>query len=206
MMSIAILGMAMTATASQAQETNSALKGKRIAILVTDGFEQSEMTEPRKALDNAGARTVLVSLEKGEVKGWKDKNWGDKFPVDLKLDEARVEDFDALVLPGGVMSPDKLRLNPKAVQFVKGFVTGGKPIAAICHGPWTLVEADVVRGKKLTSWPSLKTDIKNAGGTWEDAEVIADQGIITSRKPDDIPAFNRKMIEEFAKGKITNNR
>lgn len=202
-MAVAILGMAITSTVAQGQEPSQALKGKRVAILVTDGFEQSEMTEPRKALDAAGARTVLVSPHKGEVKGWKDKNWGDKFPVDLVLDEAKPDEFDALVLPGGVSNPDQLRMNPKAVQFVKAFVTAGKPVAAICHGPWTLVEADAVRGKKLTSWPSLKTDIKNAGGTWEDSEVIVDQGLVTSRKPDDIPAFNSKMIAEFAKGKIT---
>ena len=200
-MAMAILGMAMSTTVAQEQEQT--LKGKRVAILVTDGFEHSEMTVPRKALDAAGAKTVLVSLKKGEVMSWKDKNWGEKFPVDLALEEARMEEFDALVLPGGVINPDKLRMDPKAVQFVKGFVSAGKPIAAICHGPWTLVEADAVRGKKLTSWPSLKTDIKNAGGHWEDAEVIADQGIITSRKPDDLPAFNRKMIEEFARGKTT---
>jgi protease I len=206
LMTVAMLGMAVTTAVSQAQEPNQVLKGKRVAILVTDGFEQSEMSEPRKALDAAGARTVLVSLQKGEVQGWKDKNWGDKFPVDLVLDEAKPDEFDALLLPGGVINPDKLRMDPKAVQFVKAFVTAGKPVAAICHGPWTLVEADVVRGKKITSWPSIKTDIKNAGGLWEDAEVIADQGIISSRKPEDIPAFNRKMIEEFAKGKITGNR
>lgn len=202
--------MTMVGTAaissSHVQDRNQLLKGKRVAVLVTDGFEQSEMTEPRKALDAAGAKTVLISLQKGDVTGWKDKNWGDKFPVDLTLEEAKPEEFDALLLPGGVMNPDKLRMNSQAVQFVKAIVTAGKPVAAICHGPWTLVEADAVRGKKLTSWPSLKTDIRNAGGAWEDAPVVADQGLVTSRKPDDIPAFNRKMIEEFGKHPSTRDR
>jgi protease I len=175
------------------------LKGKRIAILVTDGFEQSEMIEPRKALNDAGAKTSIVSPQTGQVRGWKSAEWGDRFAVDVALDDAKVDQFDALLLPGGVMNPDKLRMLPKAVGLVRGFVDAGKPVAAICHGPWTLVEADAVRGRRLTSWASLKTDIKNAGGVWEDAEVIVDKGLVTSRKPDDIPAFNRRMIDEFAK-------
>jgi len=177
------------------------LHGKRVAILITDGFEQVEMTEPRHALDQAGAQTQIVSPAQGQVKGWNHTEWGDQFPVDLALDSANPNDFDALLLPGGVMNPDKLRTIPTAVEFVKSFFQAGKPIAAICHGPWLLVEADIVRGRTLTSYPSIKTDIKNAGGDWVDQEVITDQGLVTSRKPDDIPAFNRKMIEEFAEGR-----
>ena len=176
----------------------NALQGKKVAILVENGFEQVEMSDPRKALDDAGAQTNLVSPVKGQVKGWQMENWGDQFPVDLALESADPNDFDALLLPGGVMNPDKLRMNPQAVQFAKTFVDTGKPVASICHGPWTLVEADVVRGRTLTSWPSLRTDIRNAGGQWVDRDVVCDQGIVTNRKPDDIPAFNRKMIEEFA--------
>jgi protease I len=179
------------------------LNGKRVAILVENGFEQVEMTEPRKALQAAGAQTQIVSPVQGQVKGWNHTEWGDIFPVDLPLENARPDDFDALMLPGGVMNPDKLRMNPKAVQFVKAFFDAGKPIAAICHAPWTLVEAGVVRGRTLTSWPSLQTDIRNAGGRWVDQEVVTDNGLVTSRKPDDIPAFNRKMIEEFAEGAHT---
>jgi protease I len=177
------------------------LGGKRVAILVTDGFEQVEMTEPRKALDQAGAKTFLVSPKPDKVKGWQHTEWGDQFPVDVPLEKASPGDFDALLLPGGVMNPDRLRMDPKAVQFVKGFFEANKPVAAICHGPWTIVEAGYARGRTMTSWPSLKTDIQNAGGTWVDQEVVNDNGLVTSRKPDDIPAFNRKMIEEFAEGK-----
>ena len=177
------------------------LNGKKVAILVTKGFEQVELTEPRKALDEAGAQTKIVSPDEGKVKGWDMKDWGREFPVDVPLDQARPEDFDALLLPGGVMNPDHLRMNAAAVRFVKHFVDQGKPIAAICHGPWTLVEADAVRGRTLTSYPSLKTDIRNAGGNWVDQECVTDSGIVTSRKPEDIPAFNRKMIEEFAEGR-----
>lgn len=195
------LGMVLGAEKSGNGNGASQLKGKKVAILLTEGFEQPEMVEPRKALDAAGAKTVIVSPQSGQVKAWNHTDWGDKFPVDLSLDQARPEQFDALLLPGGVMNPDKLRMNPKAVQFVKAFFDAGKPVAAICHGPWLLVEAGVVRGRKLTSWPSLQTDIRNAGGTWEDADVITDHGLVTSRKPADIPAFNRKMIEEFAEGK-----
>jgi protease I len=177
------------------------LAGKKVAILVTDGFEQPEMVEPRKALEWAGAKAVLISPHGGQVRAWDHTDWGDTFPVDLTLDQAKPEQFDALVLPGGVMNPDKLRMDPRAVQFARAFFDEGKPVAAICHGPWLLVEAGVVRGRKLTSWPSLQTDIRNAGGHWEDAEVVVDHGLVTSRKPTDIPAFNRKMIEVFAGGK-----
>jgi protease I len=176
------------------------LNGKRVAILVTDGFEQVEMTEPRKALEDAGARTDLVSPARGKVKGWQHTKWGDEFPVDVPLDAARPDDYDALVLPGGVMNPDKLRMNDAAVHFVRAFFEEGKTVAAICHGPWTLIEADVVRGRTMTSWPSLQTDLKNAGANWVDREVVTDNGLVTSRKPDDLPAFNRKMIEEFGEG------
>jgi protease I len=178
----------------------SKLEGKHVAILATDGFEQSELMEPRKALREAGATTEIVSLKKGSIKGWKHTDWGESVEVDKDLSEADAEDYDALVLPGGVMNPDKLRMEPKAVQFVKDFVDAKKPIAAICHGPWTLIEAGAVKGRKLTSWPSLKTDLRNAGGEWVDAEVVTDRGLVTSRKPDDLPAFNRKMIEEIAEG------
>jgi protease I len=176
------------------------LQGKKVAILVTDGFEQGEMTEPRKALEEAGAGTDLISPKQGQVRGWKMTDWGDSFPVDVALDQANPEDYDALVLPGGVANPDKLRMNDKAVAFVRAFFVAGKPVAAICHGPWTLIEADVVQGRTMTSWPSLKTDLKNAGANWVDQTVVTDNGLVTSRKPDDIPAFNRKMIEEFAEG------
>ena len=176
------------------------LSGKKVAILVENGFEQAELTEPKKALEEAGARTEIVSPVQGQVKGWKDKEWGDTFPVDVSLEQANPDEYAALLLPGGVINPDKLRMNPEAVQFVKSFFGAGKPVAAICHGPWTLVEADVVRGRTLTSWPSLRTDIRNAGGNWVDQEVVTDSGLVTSRNPGDIPAFNQKMIEEFAEG------
>jgi len=176
------------------------LSGKRIAILATDGVEQVELTEPRKALDDAGATTVVVSPKEGKLKGWQHDQWGDEIPVDRVLSQASADDFDALLLPGGVMNPDRLRMDKQAVQFVKAFFHAGKPVAAICHGPWLLVEADAVRNRALTSWPSLQTDIRNAGGDWVDREVVTDMGLVTSRKPADIPAFNRKMIEEFAEG------
>jgi len=179
---------------------NEQLNGKRVAILVADGFEQVELTQPKQALELAGATTQIVSPAKGQVKGWNHTEWGDQFPVDLPLEQARPDDFDALLLPGGVMNPDKLRMNAQAVQFVKSFFEAGKPIAAICHGPWTLIEAGAVRGRKMTSYESIQTDLKNAGANWVDQEVVSDQGIVTSRKPADIPAFNRKMIEEFAEG------
>jgi protease I len=177
------------------------LKGKRVAILVENGFEQVELTEPRKALDQAGAQTAIVSPVEGRVKGWKFTEWGDDFLVDVPLTGARAEDFDALMLPGGVINPDKLRINPQAVAFVHAFHDAKKPIAAICHGPWTLINAGVVRGRKMTSWPSVEMDLRNAGATWMDEEVVTDQGLVTSRKPDDIPAFSRKMIEEIAEGR-----
>jgi protease I len=176
------------------------LKGKRVAILITDGFEQVEMTKPREALDDAGAETEIVSPVSGKVQGWNHDEKGDKFKVDVGLDSAKADDYDALLLPGGVMNPDQLRMIPAAVNFAKSFFAAGKPLAAICHGPWLLVEADVVRGRAVTSWPSLKTDLKNAGANWVDREVVTDRGLVTSRKPDDIPAFNKKMIEEFAEG------
>ncbi|MBS1818498.1 MAG: type 1 glutamine amidotransferase [Acidobacteria bacterium] len=178
-----------------------ALSGKRVAILVADGFEQVEMTEPRAALESAGARTQIVSPADGRVQGWKHFDKADVFPVDVPLNGANASEFDALLLPGGVANPDQLRVNSKAVAFVRSFFDAGKPVAAICHAPWTLVEAGVVAGRRLTSWPSLKTDLMNAQARWEDAEVVTDNGLVTSRKPDDIPAFNRKMIEEFAEGR-----
>lgn len=178
------------------------LKGLIVAILVADGFEQSEMTEPRKALDQAGASTVLISPAEGaQVRGWQHKDWGDGFPVEEMLDQARPESYDALLLPGGVMNPDKLRMNPLAVTFVKGFFDAGKPVAAICHGPWTVLEAGAAKGRRMTSWPSLKTDLLNAGAEWVDQEVVESKGLVTSRKPDDIPAFNREMIKLFAKAR-----
>src|SRR5689334_21317002 len=176
------------------------LSGKRVAILATDGVEQVELTEPRRALDQAGAKTVVVSPKSGKIKAWQHDHWGDEVPVDLGLDQARADDFDALLLPGGVMNPDHLRQDKRAVELVRRFYVSGKPVAAICHGPWLLVEADVVRGRSLTSWPSLQTDLRNAGADWTDKEVVTDEGLVTSRKPDDIPAFNAKMIEEFAEG------
>jgi protease I len=176
------------------------LTGKRIAILVDEGFEQVELIKPRKALDKIGAKTEVVSPQEGQVRGWNVKKWGKYVPVDVPLDAADPASYDALLLPGGVMNPDKLRINPKAVEFAKHFFDSGKPVAAICHGPWMVVEAEGVKGRRMTSWPSLKTDITNAGGNWVDEEVVTDQGLVTSRKPDDIRAFNKKMIEEFAEG------
>ncbi|MGC2449497.1 MAG: type 1 glutamine amidotransferase domain-containing protein [Candidatus Sulfotelmatobacter sp.] len=173
------------------------LQGKKIAILATDGFEQVELLEPRKALDEAGAQTQVVSPKDGKIKGWNIKEWGKEVQVDIPLKSAKPEEFDALLLPGGVMNPDHLRMDPQAVEFVKHFTDEGKPVAAICHGPWTLIEAGAVRGKTMTSWPSLKTDLKNAGANWVDKEVVSDGTLVTSRKPDDIPAFNREMIRLF---------
>ena len=174
------------------------LNGKRIAILATDGVEQIEMTEPRKALEAAGAITELVSPAKGKLQAWQHMEKGDKFPVDVELNAADPNNYDALVLPGGVANPDQLRTMPKAVQFVKSFFEHDKPVAAICHAPWMLVEADVVRGRTITSWPSLQTDLKNAGAKWVDREVVEDNGLVTSRKPDDLPAFNKKIVELFS--------
>jgi protease I len=177
------------------------LKGRKVAILATDGFEQAELMEPKRALDEAGATTHVVSIKSGEIKGWKSKDWGDSIRVDRTVDQVQASEYDALVLPGGVINPDHLRTELKAVEFVKQFVQSGKPVAAICHGPWTLIEAGAVRGRKLTSWPSLKTDLKNAGANWVDEQVVLDGNVITSRKPDDIPAFSQKIIEEIADGK-----
>ena len=177
------------------------LTGKRIAIVVTDGFEQVEMTEPKQALEQEGAKTVIISPKDGKVKGWKHTDWGDSFNVDMKLSDARESEFDALLLPGGAMNPDKLRLEPDAVNLVRRFFEAGKPVAAICHGPWLLIDAGVAKGRTVTSWPSIRIDLKNAGANVVDQEVVVDRGLVTSRKPDDIPAFNRKMIEEFAEGK-----
>jgi protease I len=174
------------------------LNGKRIAILATDGVEQVELTEPRKALDAAGAKTEVISPAKGKLQAWKHMDKGDQIPVDVPLDAANPSNYDALVLPGGVANPDQLRMLPKAVAFVKSFFEEGKPVAAICHAPWMLAEAGVVRGKTMTSWPSLHTDLKNAGAKWVDREVVEDDGLVTSRKPDDLPAFNKKIVEVFS--------
>lgn len=176
------------------------LNGKRVAILVTDGFEQSELEQPRVALNAAGAITEIVSPKEATVRAWDGDDFGDTFDVDVTLDEAAPEDYDALLLPGGVMNPDQLRTLPEAVAFARHFFEAGKPVAAICHGPQLLIEADAVRGRKLTSFPSLKTDLRNAGAKWVDEAVVVDQGLVTSRKPSDIPQFNEKMIEEIAEG------
>ena len=176
------------------------LANHKIAIVVENGFEQVELEEPKKALEQAGAKTEIVSPVQGKVKGWKLKEWGDEFAVDRPIQQARSEDYDALLLPGGVMNPDKLRRNENVLRFVRGFFEAGKPVAAICHGPWTLIDAGVARGRRMTSWPSLQADLRNAGVDWVDQEVVVDAGLVTSRKPDDIPAFNKKMIEEFAEG------
>jgi protease I len=177
------------------------LTGIRVAILATDGFEQVELTEPRKALDQAGATTEVVSPKQGKVRGWNLKEWGDEVPVDQELHDADPKDYDALVLPGGVISPDALRMQPQAVAFVKAFFDSGKPVAAICHGPWTVLEAGAARGRRMTSWPSLKTDLKNAGANWVDEEVVQDGNLLTSRKPDDIPAFSREIIRLIAEAR-----
>ncbi|MDQ2843359.1 MAG: type 1 glutamine amidotransferase [Acidobacteriota bacterium] len=180
---------------------SGALGNKKVAILATEGFEYVELVEPKKALEAAGAKTEVVSPKDGQIRGWNHTDWGDSVKVDVSLKSANPANYDALLLPGGVMNPDHLRQDPQAVQFVKSFFEAHKPVAAICHGPWMLVEAGVVKGRTLTSWPSLQTDIRNAGGKWTDQQVVTDQGLVTSRKPDDIPAFNKKMLEEFAEGK-----
>ena len=177
------------------------LDGKKIAVLAAEGVEQVELEKPVKALRDAGAETELISLERGTVQAMNHIDKADTFPVDRTVDQASVDDYDGLLLPGGAVNPDNLRQSEEAVAFVRGFFDTGRPIAAICHAPWVLVEADVVRGLHLTSWPSLRTDIRNAGGTWSDEQVITDRGVVTSRKPDDIPAFSEKMIEEFAEGR-----
>ncbi|MFD2256927.1 type 1 glutamine amidotransferase domain-containing protein [Luteolibacter algae] len=177
------------------------LSNKTIAILATDGFEQVELVKPKEALEKAGATTHIISLKSGKIQGFNHFEKGDQFEVDKAISAAKAEDYDGLVLPGGVHNPDALRAEKDAVSFVRDFFEQHKPVAAICHGPWTLIEADVVRGRTLTSWPSLRTDIENAGGTWVDEECHCDQGLVTSRNPDDIPAFCAKAIEEFAEGK-----
>lgn len=177
------------------------LKGVKVAILVTDGFEQVELTEPRKALDDAGADPSIISPKRDVVRGWNFTDWGDNFAVDVPLDQARPEDFDALLLPGGVINPDRLRTEPKAVEFVKSFFSADKPVAAICHGPWTVIEAQAARGKRIAAWPSLKTDLTNAGAQWIDEEVVVDGKLVSSRKPDDIPAFNREMFNVFSRAR-----
>jgi protease I len=179
---------------------NADLKGKKVAILVADGFEQSEFEQPRQALEDAGATTYVISPEDGEVTAWDEDDFGDSFDVDVPLSEANPEDYDALLLPGGVMNPDTLRTIPEAVKFARAFFEAGKPVAAICHGPQLLIEADVVRGRRMTSYPSLKTDLRNAGAIWSDETVIVDQGLVTSRRPADIPRFNEKMLEEIREG------
>lgn len=178
----------------------SDLNGRKVAILVTDGFEQVEMTDPRRALDAAGAETTLIAPSGDTVRGWDRTDWGEEFQVDLALQDARPEEYDALLLPGGVMNPDKLRMNDHAVRFARSFFEARKPVAAICHGPWLLVEADVVRGRRVTSYPSLRTDLRNAGAEWVDEEVVVDSGLVTSRNPDDLPAFSKKLVEEVAEG------
>lgn len=177
---------------------NGTLSGISVAILATDGFEQSELLEPRRALENAGASLQIVSLKPGAIKGWNHKEWGQSVTVDTTVQEADVKDFDALLLPGGVMNPDILRMDAKAVAFVKAFFAAKKPIGAICHGPWMIVEAGCAKGRTLTSWPSLKTDIQNAGGTWVDQETVVDNQLVTSRNPNDIPAFNREIVKLFS--------
>jgi protease I len=179
------------------------LKGKKVAMLVANGFEQVELTEPKAALEKAGAEVSIVSPELRTVKGWNHTNWGDEFTVDVPLSDAKADDFDALVLPGGVLNPDKLRRNEWALQFVRAFAESGKPIGAICHGPWTLIDAGVVPGRKMTSYPSIQSDLKNAGANWVDEEVVVDNGLVTSRKPADIPAFNCKLLEEIGEGAPT---
>jgi protease I len=180
-------------------ENMESLKGLKVAILVTDGFEEVEMVKPRKALAEAGAETSIVSPKDGKVRSWDHTNWSAEYPADVALDEAQPQDFHALLLPGGVINPDALRMQPKAVAFVKAFFDAGKPVAAICHGPWMVIEAEAAKGRRIASWPSLKTDLRNAGAQWMDQEVVVDANLVSSRKPDDIPAFNREMIALFAR-------
>lgn len=176
------------------------IQGKRIAVLATHGFEQSELEKPVEHLRAAGAEVDVISLEPGEIKGWQGKDWGSPVPVDTVLSDARAADYDALVLPGGQMNPDLLRVEPEAIAFIKEFWDAGKVIGAICHAPWLLVEAGIAEGRKMTSYASIKTDVINAGALWEDSEVVTDKGLVTSRKPDDIPAFSAKLVEEIAEG------
>ena len=184
----------------------TSLRGKTIAILATDGFEQVELTEPKQAVEQAGATTRLLSPKAGEIQGMHHDQKGDTFPVDGRVAEARIDDYDGLLLPGGVANPDALRMDPAAVAFVRDFANSGKPIGVICHGPWTMIEADVVRGRRMTSWPSVRTDLRNAGAEVVDAEVVTDRGIVSSRKPEDLPAFCRKIVEEFAEGSHAGRR
>jgi protease I len=177
------------------------LEGLKVAILVDDGFEEVELVQPRNALDRAGAETRIVSPKGDPVRSWNFTDWGGYFPIELALSEAKPEDFDALLLPGGVLNPDRLRMQPAAVEFVKAFFDAGKPVAAICHGPWTVIEAGAARGRRIASWPSLKTDLRNAGAEWVDEEVVVDGNLVSSRKPDDIPAFNREMISLFSRAR-----
>ena len=179
--------------------TQGKLTGLRIAILATDGFEQSELTEPQIPLILKVNSSNALSPKEDEVRGWNHKEWGLRVPVDQDLAGADARDYDALLLPGGVMNPDALRMQPEAIAFVKAFFTAGKPVAAICHGPWTVIESGAAKGRRMTSWPSLKTDIRNAGGEWVDEEVVVDRSLVTSRKPDDLPAFNREMIALFSR-------
>jgi protease I len=174
------------------------LAGLKVAAIVEDGFEHAELLEPRRALENAGAQVDVISPHEGMVKSWKHTQWGEEVPVDVALVAAHARDYDALLLAGGVMNPDRLRMNERAIQFIRTFYGLGRPIAAICHAAWVLIEADVVRGRRVTSWPSLKTDLRNAGAIWVDSEVVEDRGLVTSRKPDDIPAFVRTVIDVFA--------
>ncbi len=180
---------------------DQSLQGKTIAILASDGVEQVELTKPRTALEQAGANVELISIQDGQIQGMNHIDKGETFPVDHTVGEVSAESYDGLMLPGGAVNPDNLRQNEQAVRFVREFYDTGKPIAAICHAPWLLVEADIVRDLTITSWPSLQTDVRNAGGTWVDQEVVTDQGVVTSRKPDDIPAFSKKMVEEFQEGR-----
>jgi protease I len=176
------------------------LSNRKVAILTEEGFEQVELTSPKDALKEAGATVHVVSPKSGRIKAWDKTNWGIEVDVDKQLDEVSPDDYDALVLPGGVLNPDKLRQNKEAVAFVTSFLEEGKPIAAICHGPQTLIETGMLKGRKMTSYPSLQTDLKNAGVKWVDEEVVVDNGLVTSRRPADLPAFNKKMVEEFAEG------
>jgi protease I len=178
------------------------LNGVKVAILATDGFEQSELMEPRRALDEAGATTEVVSINTGRIKGWNHKDWGEEVTVDATLEGIDAKDYDALLLPGGVMNPDTLRMNPQAVEFVKAFFSAKKPVAAICHGPWTVIEAGAAKGRTMTSWPSLKSDIQNAGGKWLDQEAVVDGNLVTSRNPKDIPAFNREIAKLLSNSKL----
>src|SRR5690606_215345 len=180
---------------------STALRNKTVAILATDGFEQSELTEPKQAVEQAGATTRLLSLKDGEIQGMQHDKPGERLKVDGLVADAKVDEFDALILPGGVANPDTLRTDAAAVAFVRDFARSGKPIGVICHGPWLLIEADVVRGRRMTSWPSVRTDLRNAGAEVVDEEVVTDQGLVSSRKPDDLPAFCRKIVEEFAEGR-----